>query len=109
MNLFSEMKKQPRIQNRHKNKQQLKVKAILRIGATSIVLIVIGFVMFFNFSSTEKSKASEETKKTSFILVQDQEFITDMNISQPVVIRELPDANTFQFRKLKTEESDFKK
>ena len=103
------MKKHTRIQNKPKNKQRLKIKTIIRIGVVSTLLIVIGFVMFFNFSSTEKSKASGETKQPSFLLVQDQEFVTDMNISQPVIIRELPAQNTFQFRKLKTEETDFNK
>ncbi|MEO0311815.1 MAG: hypothetical protein RIQ89_1472 [Bacteroidota bacterium] len=73
-------KKQGRL--RHRTRQRMSRKMIIIASTTSIVMLVIGFTFFFNFSNTEDTKAST-APTPAFLMVTDQEFSTDKSVAQP--------------------------
>ena len=94
------MKRKGRVNSRHEARQRMRLKAILRIGTVAVVLLILGLTIFFQLTSTDKMQAIDDPN-ANWVIVNEQTFVTETSIAQPVITHDAYEPNTFQYRKVK--------
>lgn len=89
-------KKEIRMQNRNRQRQRVSRKMIVLIGS-SVVCLVIAFVIVINMSNVEKvSAAINGSTNSNVVIIPEQVYSTSININERPVLRSAPIATDAQ-------------
>src|SRR4029453_17108015 len=100
MKFIPEMKRKNKVNSKHETRQRLRMLAILRIGTVTVVLLILGLTLFFQLTNSDRMQADNKPAAT-WVIVAEQEYVTETTLAQPVITHEEIGAQTCQYRKVK--------
>ena len=74
------------------------MKTILRIGSVTVVLLIVGLTIFFQLNDPAHLRADDQTP--TWVIVEEQAYITETHVAQPVITHEEHGRNVFQYRRI---------